>query len=229
MEDSKNALLSICSYRDSYCSHLNPWNIDIGIQKDTANRIVQLYETEPRAALRDCFPAHLTGSAFVLNFLHTHTALIFHKKIGKWMQPGGHADGDFLLSRVALREAQEETGIADLRFVCLNQPDRIQQIHEAHEFAGLFSQTLLPLPFDTDIHIIPAHGDVSEHWHFDARYLLVAQQDAMFVATDEVGGIEWVPLDRISEWTNEWSVLRMAKKVIALLDDGVKRMSLMLP
>jgi 8-oxo-dGTP pyrophosphatase MutT (NUDIX family) len=184
-------------YLSNWCGASSPWNVDAEEQAHTAKRIAHLIENEPRAAMRDCFPAHLTGSAFVLNEACDAAALIFHRKIQKWMQPGGHADGDFLLERVAWREAFEETGLEGLRFVRLP--------------GGAKDSPLLP--FDVDIHLIPEHGSVPEHYHFDVRYLLVAKASSRFFQTDEVGGIEWIPLSRVAALTGERSVLRMVEKV----------------
>jgi 8-oxo-dGTP pyrophosphatase MutT (NUDIX family) len=189
-------------YLSIWCAAQSPWNVDAEEQILTAKRIGSLFETEPRAAMRDCFPAHLTGSAFVLNESCTATALIFHKKIQKWMQPGGHADGDILLERVAWREAFEETGLEGLRFVRLPDSDKASSF----------------LPFDVDIHVIPEYGSVPAHYHFDVRYLLVAKETSQFILTDEVGGIEWIPLSRVSAFTQELSVLRMVEKVQCLAD-----------
>jgi 8-oxo-dGTP pyrophosphatase MutT (NUDIX family) len=187
-------------YLSIWCAAQSSWNVDPEEQTCTAKRIADLYESEPRAAMRDCFPAHLTGSAFVLNESCDAVALIFHRKIQKWMQPGGHADGDVLLERVAWREAFEETGLEGLRFVRLPGANKASSL----------------LPFDVDIHLIPEHGSVPAHFHFDVRYLLVAERSSQFILTDEVGGIEWVSLSQVAALTGERSVLRMVEKVQCL-------------
>jgi 8-oxo-dGTP pyrophosphatase MutT (NUDIX family) len=116
----------------------------------------------------------------------SHTLLTHHRKLDKWLQLGGHADGDHDVVRVALTEAREESGIADVRL-------------------------LHPEIFDLDIHVIPARSSEAEHLHFDVRYVVLAGH------ADHVVGLEsfdlaWVPVDRITDFTNEESMLRMARK-----------------
>ena len=97
-----------------------------------ADRIRALVETQRDCFERSCFPGHVTASAWLLSpdgrrFLLTH-----HRKLDQWLQPGGHADGDTDLPRVALREAREETGL-DVRLEallgCYSKPDRDPRGH----------------------------------------------------------------------------------------------------
>lgn len=113
------------------------------------------------AAERDPFDrgnrhAHLTGSAFVISEDGRRVLLLHHRKLGRWLQPGGHADpGEDSGERVALREAREETGIA-----------------------GLALHPRAPRPLDVDVHDIPARGEEPAHQHLDLRYLVVAPAHA---------------------------------------------------
>ncbi|MFC5407968.1 NUDIX hydrolase [Larkinella bovis] len=137
----------------------------------------------------DCFERHLaighvTGSAWVVSPDRQRVVLIHHAKLDRWLQPGGHADGDPDLLRVALREAQEETGLSSL-------------------------QAVGPDIFDVDIHRIPARGTEPEHLHYDIRFLLEAPPDQPFRQTRETKAIRWVDCDRIAELTTEKSILRM--------------------
>src|SRR6478752_6000251 len=98
------------------------------------------------ASDRDVFerahpPGHFTGSAWLVSADGRRVLLTHHRKLGLWLQLGGHADGDADLARVALREAEEESGLADL--------------------------VLESGVFDIDRHRIPARGADPEHWHYD--------------------------------------------------------------
>lgn len=141
---------------------------------------------------RDCFERHLavghiTASAWVLNPKGTHVLLTHHRKLDKWLQLGGHADGDPDVLRVAVREAQEESGIDD-----------IEPIHEAI--------------FDVDVHPIPARGRTPEHLHYDIRFLLRVTRDVPFQVSDESHELAWVTPEGISKLDTDSSVRRMARK-----------------
>src|SRR5262245_62080148 len=99
---------------------------------------------------------HLTGSAIIVSSTGEGTLLLHHRKLDRWLQPGGHADpGEATGEAVALREALEETGLADLAL---------------HPRA--------PRPLDVDVHDIPARGREPAHEHLDLRYLVLAPAGA---------------------------------------------------
>jgi 8-oxo-dGTP pyrophosphatase MutT (NUDIX family) len=143
----------------------------------------------PVPFLRSNFlPGHFTASAFVLAPERDALLLILHRKLGLWLQPGGHVEpSDPSLAAAARREVAEEVG-AEL---------------EADP---------LETPFDLDIHRIPAHKSDPAHEHFDVRFRFYARSRA-FSASDEVVRAEWVPLSRLSEVTSDRSVLRAATKL----------------
>ena len=96
---------------------------------------------------------HITGSAVVARPDGSEFLLILHRKLGRWLQPGGHTEeSDDSVLGTALREAREETGLAS--------------------FAVPPEDAIL----DVDVHPIPAHGKDAAHFHFDIRYLLVTAE-----------------------------------------------------
>ncbi len=106
---------------------------------------------------------HLTGSAIVVDAAGDRTLLGFHRKLSRWLQPGGHGEsGELRGDDVALREAREESGIDALA------------LHRGS-----------PEPLDVDVHVIPARGTVPAHKHLDLRYLVVAPPNAEPVHRDE--------------------------------------------
>lgn len=99
---------------------------------------------------------HLTGSAVVVSADGACVVLLHHRKLERWLQPGGHADpGETSGEQVALREAREETGIQGLRL---------------HASAAR--------PLDVGVHPIPARPGEPAHRHLDLRYLAVAPPGA---------------------------------------------------
>ncbi len=136
---------------------------------------------------RTHLPGHITGSAWVVNSDHTKALLVHHAKLNKWVQPGGHADGDENILAVALREAEEETGLSIFEF-----------------------ETAI---FDIDIHTIPARKDFPEHLHYDIRFLLRADENDPVIVSDESHDVKWIPIDQLQNYTTERSVLRLSEKL----------------
>lgn len=129
---------------------------------------------------------HVTGSAWIINTAHTDCIMLHHAKLGKWVQPGGHCDGDADVLAVARREAEEETGLA----VTALQ-------------SGIF---------DVDIHEIPEYWNTPAHLHFDVRYLFVADQEQPIVSNHESRCVRWASLEEALQLSGEETVARMVRK-----------------
>ena len=147
------------------------------------------------ASHEDCFQrtlliGHVTGSALIVDLERTHTLLHHHGKLDKWLQLGGHADGEADVLAVATREAQEESGLSQVRPVS-------------------------PAIFDVDIHPIPARGAEPAHFHYDVRYLLEADRAQPLAITPESKDLRWVPLTEVETLTTEESMVRMIRKARA--------------
>lgn len=147
--------------------------------------------THPDAFQRTHLPGHITGSAFIVSDDFTQTLLVHHAKLNKWLQPGGHADGDTKVARVALREANEETGLKTLL---------------------LITQEIL----DLDIHPIPARKDFPQHDHYDVRYLVRGAISEKIIVSEESHDVKWVLLQELEKYNSETSILRMRDKLLAL-------------
>ncbi len=157
--------------------------------------IIRFVEAHPDCLQRACTPGHLTGSAWVVDAPRRRVLLTHHRKLNKWLQPGGHADGDPDLLAVALREAREETGLTRL----------------TPAGSGVF---------DIDRHWIPARGDVPGHWHLDLRFLVEADPEEELTVSDESHDLMWVELERVAVLNPEESMLRMVRKTLAGRGDG---------
>ena len=148
---------------------------------------IRFVATEPRCAERSLASGHLTGSAWIVDPARTSTLLTHHRKLDLWLQLGGHADGDLDLAAVALREAREESGLASVRPL----------------------DTTL---FDVDRHWIPDRPTEPGHWHYDLRFFFVADPAEPLVITPESKALAWVNLDRLSHYTTEASLIRLARR-----------------
>ena len=141
----------------------------------------------PDCLLRSCGPGHLTGSAWIVSPDRSHVLLTHHHKLEKWLQLGGHADGDGDVLAVALREAREESGLQRVRAVS-------------------------PEIFDLDRHWIPPRKDEPGHYHFDLRFLLEADPREPLTLSRESKDLAWIDLDRVALLNPEESMARMVRK-----------------
>lgn len=139
---------------------------------------------------RTCRVGHVTGSAWVLSPDRRQVLLVRHRKLGRWLQPGGHADGDPDVLAVALREAQEETGLERL---------------------GLLPGALGGLPLDVDVHAIPARPGEPAHLHHDVRFLLLAQPGQTLRRSEESEDLAWFERVQLAEVSDEESLLRLER------------------
>jgi len=172
-------------------SRLEQYSTPYAVEKAFAERFLALL-THPRAYHRDHLPGHVTGSAWIVDETRRHTLLTHHAKLNRWLQPGGHADGEEDIFQVALREAQEETGLHSLKNI----------------EGGLW---------DIDIHPIPARGGFPDHLHYDVRFLFVADMDEPLTITAESNDLAWVSNADIATLTGfNVSMMRMAAKAATL-------------
>ena len=144
---------------------------------------------------RSCFPAHFTDSALILSANRTRTLLHHHRKLDRWLQFGGHCDGDSDVLAVARREAEEESGIESLALWNLK-------------------------PFDLDIHKIPPRGEEPEHWHYDIRYLFVAPPDAVFRQSAESRELRWFTPEEMGALPLDTGLRRLIAKWRVLIATG---------
>jgi len=142
-------------------------------------------ELQGKANLR----RHITASAWILDRERHRVLLTHHAKLGIWVQLGGHTDEGEDWAWAALREAEEESGLAGLTLV-------------------------MPGLFDLDIHTIPARPDTPAHDHYDLRFLMEADPAAPLVVSEESRALAWVPLDNLDRFTTEASQHRMAAKTL---------------
>lgn len=148
---------------------------------------LQFVEAHADCLLRSCVPGHLTGSAWIVSGDRRQVLLTHHRKLDKWLQLGGHADGDPDLLEVALREAREESGLRTVRPVSRDV-------------------------FDVDRHWIPARANEPGHYHYDLRFMLEADPAEPLIVTSESKDLGWLEIDRVTTLNPEESMARMVRK-----------------
>lgn len=151
---------------------------------------VEFLEAHPFAFERADRVGHFTGSAWLVSADGLRVLLTHHRKLDRWLQLGGHADGDADLARVALREAEEESGLA-----------------------GLVVERAI---FDLDRHRIPARGDEPGHWHYDVRHVVRATGSEGFVVGEESHALAWRDIGELArDPATDESMRRMARRWLA--------------
>lgn len=144
---------------------------------------------------RDSATGHITCGAWILDPTLSKVVLVHHRRLDRWIQPGGHIEPLETPLAGAGREAQEETGI----------------------------EQLIPWRkalFNLSVHLFPKGKDGAAHFHYDFRYLFFAPTASQLQATDETAGVAWVPLDGIRAYTDEDTILEMAEKTKRLIKQG---------
>ncbi len=152
------------------------------------NETIEFVKANEDCFKRELLIGHVTGSAWIVNDARTHVLMMHHRKLNQWFQPGGHCDGDSDVLNVALKEANEETGLQNLRVV-----------------NGEI--------YDIDVHLIPERKSVPVHYHYDIRFLVEADMNEQLTVTEESNDLAWVSLEKIAEHNNSESIMRMGRKI----------------
>jgi len=167
-------------------------------EQEAKARMLALLDQEDNATVSPftkahTLPGHFTASAFVLSSDGRHLALIFHGKLHRWLQPGGHFEKeDVDLVAAAKREVTEEIGVAPNALALVESSDG-------------------PI-FDLDIHEIPARKTDPTHEHFDIRVLFQTTSDVVTAGSDAKDA-RWVSLTDITEEMTDASVMRAVEKI----------------
>jgi len=150
---------------------------------------------------RSCRHGHFTGSALVTTPELNKVLLTHHRKLNLWLQLGGHADGEHQLDRVASQEAHEESGLTRLYI------DDCKELSQQNRIIGC------AYPFDLDRHLIPARLDEPAHFHYDVRYLVIADPIETLTISQESHDLGWFSLEKAYQLTTERSMHRQFEKL----------------
>ena len=160
----------------------------------SVSRAIAFIEAHEDCFYRELWPVHVTGSTWVVNSRRDRVLLLHHRKLDQWFQPGGHADGDADILRVALKETAEETGLEEQHIKLVDED-----------------------VFDVDIHGIAANQRDPQHQHIDIRFLVEIDDSLVVPGNDESHQVIWVGLQQASRYNNNRSTYRMVEKTRRLL------------
>ncbi len=161
------------------------------LERISLERIREFVSRSPAAFSRKNAEGHVTASAVVARPEDSAFLLVWHRKLARWLQPGGHLEeSDPSVFAAAVREAREETGL--------------------ERFTSPLGERL----FDVDVHLIPAHGPDPAHFHFDARYLLLAMPPE---PAPRDGEVRWLTLPRAMEAGVDESLARALRKAAQVI------------
>lgn len=178
-------------HRDATLDLLNSYAPTMDAELYAKERIISFIKSHGDCFLRSNLMGHLTASAWILSPCRTKALLTHHKKIGAWIQLGGHADGETDLKAVALKEAYEESGIDGIVFLNASV-------------------------FDVDVHFIEPYKDVPGHYHYDVRFLLGAPHEE-FVISEESHALLWVGLKELArDLSTSETIRRMTQKSLEI-------------
>ncbi len=181
LSDKNNIIKLLTSYKEKYPT-----------ESALADEFLSLINDYEDSFFRTNFFGHITGSAWVIDSA-ARVLMMHHKKLDKWLQPGGHCDGEFDVMNVAKREVVEETGLEDL---------------------SLLSPEIL----DIDKHYIPPKGAEPEHFHFDIRFIFKANHPEKIIKNEESNDLKWFTDTKLNQMNLPESIMRMHRKAQKVLN-----------
>ncbi|MEP2770989.1 MAG: NUDIX hydrolase [Fulvivirga sp.] len=175
-------------HRQALINKLENYNPEFEAEQEFRVRFLDFIKNNPDCFERTLLEGHITGSAWIVNHDRTKFLMTHHHKLDRWLQLGGHADGDSDIINVATNEALEESGLKSIKLI-------IQDI------------------FDIDIHTIPARKQDPEHLHYDVRFVFEADEQEPLVVSNESKNLGWLTYEELIKTCGENdSIFRMAEK-----------------
>jgi 8-oxo-dGTP pyrophosphatase MutT (NUDIX family) len=174
--------------QESALATLHEWQPAASEQAALRDSVATYVASRPDAWSRSGRPDHLTASALVIDASRTHVLLGLHRKVGLWLQFGGHLEpADRTLASAALREATEESGLETVRLV-----------HEE--------------PLRLDRHPAPCAPDARDH--LDVQFLATAPDGARPRVSEESVDVRWFGIGALPHETDD-AVRRLVRDATA--------------
>ena len=178
-------------HRNKLLELLNEFACESIEKKEIKHKIEFFIKNNENCFLRSNLKGHITASAFLIGPDKVSVLLTHHKQINRWLQLGGHADGDFDILNVAKKEAIEESGISDIYM----------------EKSSIF---------DIDVHEIKEYKNTPEHYHYDIKFLFFSNSFD-YKISDESNDLKWVKIiDILNNNIYCENILNMSKKYVKL-------------
>lgn len=178
--------------REKLINLLMNYKPDNNLEKEQKTEIIDFINKDDNFYKRDNMPGHLTGSAWIISQDRKKALLTHHIKLGKWIQLGGHVDGDEDIFETSLREAKEETGLSSIR---------------------VLSEDI----FDIAVFWVPKSGSQEAHYHYDIRFLFEADdKEELKIDKNESADLRWVPIEDVYKYETEEALIRMAEKTYSI-------------
>jgi 8-oxo-dGTP pyrophosphatase MutT (NUDIX family) len=174
-------------HRNTLLSEIEAYSVKRPLESEVSTSFYNFVSENPDCFKRELLIGHVTASAFIVDLEAEKVLLLHHKKLDRWLQPGGHCDGETDTLEITKKEVSEETGIV---------------------FSG-FNREI----FDLDIHTIPERKGIPEHLHYDVRYLFEVDSQIPFEANEESNDLKWIDFSDLKNYTSEVSILRMLEKI----------------
>lgn len=153
------------------------WTAPTPDQERLRTAYLEHLATNPDAMLRSCQPDHLTASAIIVSPDRGRVLLTLHRRLGRWLQTGGHCEpGDASLVAAATREGIEESGLNGLK----TDPEPV-----------LLSRHEVPCG-----PLRPAH-------HLDVQFVAYASGDTRPRISDESDDVRWFDTDALPTSADE--------------------------
>jgi hypothetical protein len=156
-------------------------------EKRMVDETIAFIQSQPQCLERTLTIGHVTASAWITDPSRQYVLLTHHKKLYKWFQLGGHADGEPDLVKVAVTEAHEESGLTNF---------------------SLISEAI----FDVDVHLIPARLAEPAHFHYDIRFLLETDKNQTLIINHESKALAWIAINEVENLNDSESIMRMVRK-----------------